>query len=184
MAISVGWIPSVRARTQKAEGGVADLMENDTSVSGALSDLVPPDGVLVDVRAVSKKNLLEQLCRVAAGLKGLDESALLQAVLERERLGSTGVGAGAAIPHARARALDHMCAVFARLTDPIDFDAIDGRPADLVILLLAPEEAGAEHLKALAKVSRTFRNEHFRESLRSAPDADAVRTLLLDASPA
>ena len=109
---------------------------------------------------------------------------VLDAVIEREKLGSTGVGHGVAIPHARTDLVDQVCGVFARLKQPVDFDAVDGRPADLIFLLLAPEDAGAEHLKALAQVSRLFRREDIRRSLRAAPDAQAMTVILSSAETA
>ncbi|MCW5724350.1 MAG: PTS IIA-like nitrogen regulatory protein PtsN [Maricaulaceae bacterium] len=144
----------------------------------ALSDLIPEGGVHADLGVSSRKQALQMLAEQAAAITGLKARPIFDAVLERERLGSTGVGEGVAIPHARIKGLERVIGLFARLRNPVDFDAIDGRPADLVFLLLAPEDAGAEHLKALARVSRLLRREDMRERLRSAPDADALQAVL------
>lgn len=144
----------------------------------SLSDILAPDGVLANVRASSKKQLFQELAAAAAEATGLPAQAVLDAVIEREKLGSTGVGSGVAIPHARLAGLDRVVGLFARLDQPIDFDAVDEKPADLIFLLLAPEEAEAERLKALARVSRTLRRPELREQLRAAPNRDSLRALL------
>ena len=115
---------------------------------------------------------------IAADLTGLNARDIFDAVLQRERLGSTGVGQGVAIPHARLAGVKEVVGVFARLRTPVDFESIDGRPADLIFMLIAPDDAGAEHLKALARVSRLLRREDVRQRLRAAPDADAVHAVL------
>ena len=116
--------------------------------------------------------------------RGLDVASrdIIAAAMERERLGSTGVGNGVALPHARIEGIDHVMAGFARLSDPMDFDSIDGRPVDLVAFLLAPADAAGAHLRALARVSRQLRREENRSRLRSAPDAMSVFTILSDNS--
>lgn len=144
----------------------------------ALSDLLPEGGVIADLSASSRKQALAGLCELAQRTLQVPARAVLDAVTERERLGSTGVGDGVAIPHARTEHVDRVCGVFARLKQAVDFDAVDGRPADLVFMLLAPEEAGAEHLKALAQVARLFRREEVRRALRAAPDAGAIAAIL------
>lgn len=144
----------------------------------ALADLIPSDGVVLDLGASSRKQVLQSLADLAARETGLNARTIFDAVLQRERLGSTGVGQGVAIPHARLAGIPAVAGFFARLKTPIDFDSIDGRPADLVFLLLAPEDAGAEHLKALARVSRLLRREDIRQRLRAAPDADAIQAVL------
>ena len=144
----------------------------------ALSDLIPPGGVSADLPATSRKQVLHSLAELAHRTLHVPTRPVLDAVTERERLGSTGVGEGVAIPHARLDQVDRVCGVFARLKHAVDFDAVDGRPADLVFLLLAPEDAGAEHLKALAQVSRLFRREDIRRAVRAAPDAAAIAALL------
>lgn len=144
----------------------------------ALSSLIPTGGVVADLAASSRKQALLGLAELAERALGVPARPVLDAVIERERLGSTGVGDGVAIPHARTDHVDRVCGVFARLKQPVDFDAVDGQPADLVFLLLAPENAGADHLKALAQVARFFRREDLRRAVRAAPDADALAALL------
>jgi PTS system nitrogen regulatory IIA component len=144
----------------------------------ALSDLIPPGGVVADLNASSRKQALHALCELAQRTLHVPARPLLEAVNERERLGATGVGDGVAIPHARTDLVDRVCGVFAKLKHAVDFDAPDGRPADLIFLLLAPEDAGAEHLRALAQVSRLFRRQDVRQALRAAPDSDAVAAIL------
>ena len=144
----------------------------------ALSDLIPNGGVAVDLGASSRKQALQAMSDIAADLTGLAPRDIFDAVLQRERLGSTGVGQGVAIPHARLAGVDEVVGVFARLRSPVDFESIDGRPAALIFMLIAPEDAGAEHLKALARVSRLLRREDVRQRLRAAPDADAIHAVL------
>ena len=144
----------------------------------ALSDLLPPDGVITGLSASSRKQVVQSLAEIAARFCDAKPRDIVDAVLERERLGSTGVGDGVAIPHARVAGVDRVFGVFARLRTPVDFDSIDGRPADLIVMLLAPEDSTAEHLKALARVSRVLRREDMRELLRGAADADAMNAIL------
>jgi PTS system nitrogen regulatory IIA component len=144
----------------------------------SLTNLIPHGGVAADVAATSRKQALHALSELAQRTLTVPARTVLDAVTERERLGSTGVGDGVAIPHARTDLVDRVCGVFARLKHPVDFDSVDGRPADLLFMLLAPEEAGAEHLKALAQVSRLFRRQEIRRALRAAPDADAISAIL------
>ena len=144
----------------------------------ALSDLIPTGGVAVELGASSRKQALQAMSDIAADLTGLNARDIFDAVLQRERLGSTGVGQGVAIPHARLAGVKEVVGVFARLRTPVDFESIDGRPADLIFMLIAPDDAGAEHLKALARVSRLLRREDVRQRLRAAPDADAVHAVL------
>jgi len=139
-----------------------------------------PDAVLASVKASGKKALLADLASRAAALMGLDERKLFDRLLERERLGSTGIGGGIAIPHGRMSTLSAPRGLFARLVNPIDFDSIDDRPVDIVFLLVAPEGAGADHLKALARVSRLLRDRNLVDKLRATESADALYALLLD----
>ena len=118
-------------------------------------------------------------CGAIGGAK-LKARDVVFSVMERERLGSTGVGYGVAIPHARLEGLEEVRAVFARLETPLDYDAIDDRPVDLVVLLLAPADAGGDHLKALAQISRLLRREDMRARLRSAPTAESLHLLLTE----
>ncbi len=141
-------------------------------------DLLTPKSILPNLRANSKKQALQELARRAAELTGQHERAVFDVLLERERLGTTGVGHGIAIPHGKLPALDRVQGLFARLERPIDFDAIDEQPVDLIFVLLAPEQAGADHLKALARVSRMLRDAQTCEKLRGADNADAIFALL------
>ena len=139
-----------------------------------IMDILSLKGVLANLKAGSKKQLLQELAAVAAQETGVHERTIFDVLLERERLGSTGVGNGIAIPHGKLTGLDRLCCVFARLRAPIEFDAIDEHPVDLIFLLLAPEAAGADHLKALARISRFFRDPEFRAKLLQAGDLDDV----------
>jgi PTS system nitrogen regulatory IIA component len=146
-----------------------------------ISDLLAPSGISVDLKVTSKKQALQELSRRAAEATGLDERTIFDALLERERLGTTGVGQGIAIPHGRFAKLKHIVGLFAKLDKPIPFDAVDDQPVDLIFLLLAPESAGADHLKALARVSRLLRDKSICAKLRGCDDADAVYALLTEA---
>ena len=148
-----------------------------------IEDLLNPSGVIHKLRATSKKQVLQELAKRAAEATGLPERQIFEVLLERERLGTTGVGNGIAIPHGKLPGLKRLFGMFARLDTPVDFDAIDEQPVDLVFLLLAPEAAGADHLKALARVSRLLRDRSVCEKLRGANQADAIYALLT-ASPA
>ena len=143
-----------------------------------------PESVLACVKASGKKSLLAELAAKAAPLFKLDERRLFDRLLERERLGSTGIGGGIAIPHGRMLGLAKPVGLFARLGHPVDFDSIDERPVDTVFLLLAPEGAGADHLKALARVSRLLRDRGLVEKLRATESADALYALLVETLPA
>lgn len=142
--------------------------------------LLSPDGVIAHLKANSKKQALQELSARAAKITGQHERAIFDTLLERERLGTTGVGNGIAIPHGRLPGLDKLYGLFARVERPIDFDSIDEMPVDLIFLLLAPESAGADHLKALARVSRLLRDKGVCEKLRGAESADAIYALLTD----
>ncbi len=143
-------------------------------------DLLPQEGVLANLKASSKKQALQELSSRAANITGLHERQIFDVLLERERLGTTGVGQGIAIPHGKLSDLGRLYGIFARLESPIDFDAIDDEPVDLIFLLLAPESAGADHLKALARVSRLLRNQEFCGKLRGSAEADAIYALLTE----
>jgi PTS system nitrogen regulatory IIA component len=142
--------------------------------------LSSPAHVMARLKAGNKKQALQEMARRAAELSGLHERAIFDVLLERERLGTTGVGNGIAIPHGKLPDAKGMFGLFARLDGPIDFDAIDEQPVDLVFLLLAPEGAGADHLKALARVSRLLRDRAICEKLRGTDQADAIYALLTD----
>lgn len=143
-----------------------------------ITSLISPESVVPSLKATSKKQALQELAKHAAALTGLHERAIFDVLLERERLGSTGVGNGIGIPHGKLPQLTRLYGVFARLDRPIDFEAIDEQPVDLVFLLLAPESAGADHLKALARVSRLLRDKHMCEKLRATSTADGLYALL------
>jgi PTS system nitrogen regulatory IIA component len=142
--------------------------------------LTGPEAVVATVKATGKKALLAELASRAARVFKLNERSLFDRLLERERLGSTGIGGGIAIPHARMPALAKPIGLFARIAQPIDFDAVDDRPVDIVFLLVAPEGAGADHLKALARVSRLLRDRTLVDKLRATENADALYALLVD----
>jgi PTS system nitrogen regulatory IIA component len=147
-----------------------------------LADLLSPDSVVANLRAANKKQALQDIAAAATKIARLPERQIFEALLERERLGTTGVGQGVAIPHAKFAGLDRLYGVFARLEQPVDFEAIDERPVDLIFALLAPEDAGAEHLKALARVSRLLRNAQICAKLRATQDQDALYALLTEPS--
>ena len=142
--------------------------------------LTGPDAVLASAKATGKKALLAELASRASGLFNVDERKLFDRLLERERLGSTGIGGGFAIPHGRMATMVKPLGLFARMAHPVDFDAIDERPVDIVFLLVTPEGAGADHLKALARVSRLLRDRSLVEKLRATENAEALYALLVE----
>jgi PTS system nitrogen regulatory IIA component len=146
--------------------------------------LVLPQAVEAALAAVTKKDVLQSLAASAATLLGKDKFVVFDVLWERERLGTTGVGQGIAIPHGRVPGLDKVFGFFARIAEPVDFEAIDDKPVDLVFLLLAPEAAGADHLQALAAVSRLLRDSKLCEQLRKAKDAAGLYRLLTEAEEA
>ena len=148
-----------------------------------IADLITPRSVVAQLRATNKKQALQELAKRAAALTGVQERTIYDVLIERERLGSTGIGMGIGIPHGRLPGLDTLCGIFARLDRPVPFDAIDDQPVDLIFLLLAPEGAGADHLKALARVSRLLRDRNVCEKLRGTDNADALYALLIDRTP-
>lgn len=139
-----------------------------------LSDLLTRDHVVAQLDAKSKKQALQELSNLAAAGCSVDAREIFETLLQRERLGSTGVGHGVAIPHGKFEKLDKLCGIFAKLDQPIDFDAMDNTPVDLIFLLLAPESAGADHLKALARIARTLRDPAIAAKLRGADNAEAI----------
>jgi nitrogen PTS system EIIA component len=143
-----------------------------------LNDLLSAQAVLPALKVKTKKQALQELAAHAAKLCDASEREIFEKLLQRERLGSTGIGRGVAIPHAKLAKLDRLVGMFARVERPIDFEALDGEPVDLVFLLLAPEGAGADHLKALARIARLLRDEKIAEELRRARDENALRALL------
>jgi nitrogen PTS system EIIA component len=143
-----------------------------------LDDLLIPGSVLPALKVNGKKQAVQELSARAATVTGLPERDVFDAVLQRERLGSTGIGAGIAIPHCKLPKVTKLHGVFARLEKPIDFDALDGEPVDLIFLLVAPEAAGADHLKALARMARLLRDPAITAKLRAMRDADGIFALL------
>jgi PTS system nitrogen regulatory IIA component len=146
-----------------------------------LSDFLDFDAITTRLSAGNKRSLLQQLSNLAAQRLGVDAAPIQASVSEREQLGSTGFGQGVAIPHGKIESLGRIYALFARLAEPIDYKAIDGRSVDLVFLLLSPTDAGAEHLKALAAISRVTRDIPALEKVRGARSRDALAAVLMGA---
>lgn len=147
-----------------------------------LADLISPDAIVSRIKSSQKSEVLLEMVEVAVRAYGVDLAAALESTLERERLGGTGVSDGVAIPHARLKGLASPKAVLAVLDPAIDFDAPDGRPADIIVLLLSPEEAGADHLKALARISRLLRRKDIRDGIRAARSAAAIHAFTCDSA--
>jgi PTS system nitrogen regulatory IIA component len=147
-----------------------------------VTDLIRPHAVVPNLRVTSKKQALQELSRRASDLIDVPERRIFEVLVERERLGTTGVGNGIAIPHGKLSELTDLQAMFARLETPIDFEAIDEQPVDLICVLLAPESAGADHLKALARISRLLRDRNVCEKLRGSDSADAVYAILTESA--
>ena len=145
-----------------------------------LTDLLDGECVVANLRATSKKQVLQELARRAADITNIDERKIFAVLMDRERLGTTGVGSGIAIPHGKLPELDRLYGIFARLEKPVDFQSIDERPVDLIFVLLAPEEAGAGHLKALSRVSRLLRDQNTCEKLRGTCEVDALSAILTE----
>ncbi len=150
----------------------------DVPLPMRLTDLLQPEAVVASFRASSKKQLLHELSEKAAHISHLPARQIFDSVLQRERLGSTGIGNGIAIPHAKLEKCPSIIGVFARLEKPVDFEAVDGTPVDLVFLLLAPESAGADHLKALARIARVLRDPAIIAKLRAIQDPAALYAVL------
>jgi PTS system nitrogen regulatory IIA component len=150
-----------------------------------LGDLLTKDGIVLSLKATTKKQVLQELAQRASKLTGLGQRDIFDTLLQRERLGSTGLGRGIAIPHVKLRQLKAIVCLFARLETPVEFEALDDEPVDLVFVLLAPEHAGGDHLKALARVSRLVREPKAIQRLRRAKDKAALLTILTEkaASP-
>ncbi|HEY0442557.1 MAG TPA: PTS IIA-like nitrogen regulatory protein PtsN [Xanthobacteraceae bacterium] len=143
-----------------------------------IDDLLTPAAVIPALKVNNKKQALQELSAKAAGLSGQSERAILDVLMQREKLGSTAVGGGVAIPHGKLPKLENLVGLFARLARPIDFEALDGQQVDLIFLLLAPEGAGADHLKALARVARLLRDPDVGRKLRDSLDAEALFAVL------
>jgi PTS system nitrogen regulatory IIA component len=147
-----------------------------------IADLLTLRGVIAQLRVSNKKQALQEIARRGATLAGVAERQIYDALADRERLGSTGIGRGVAVPHGKLAELPRLCGLFVRLERPIAFDAIDDQPVDLMFVLLAPPDAGAEHLRALARVSRLLRDLTICRKLRGTDSADALYALLTDRS--
>ncbi|MEZ5763186.1 MAG: PTS IIA-like nitrogen regulatory protein PtsN [Xanthobacteraceae bacterium] len=143
-----------------------------------VTDLVAPEAIIPALKVISKKQALQELAARAAVLTGQNERTIFEVLLQREKLGTTAVGYGVAIPHGKLPKLDRIFGLFARLERPIDFEAMDNQPVDLMFLLLAPEGAGAEHLKALARVARLLRDQDTANKLRASRDAQSLYAVL------
>lgn len=144
-----------------------------------IGELLVRDGIFLRSGASSKRQALQVVAAAAAQALGVDEDRVFDALMEREALGSTGLGSGVAVPHARLAGLDSVRAVFVRLDTPVPYEAIDDRPVDLMFALFAPPRDGAEHLRALAAVSRALRSSGLREQLRQAHTPDAIHALFV-----
>lgn len=147
-----------------------------------LSDIIHSNAVIPKLKASSKKKVLQELADFAAGIVAIDAKLIFETLMQRERLGSTGLGHGIAIPHGKIGEIDKVYGVFARLAQPVDFEATDDEPVDLIFLLLAPENAGADHLKALARISRMLRDQALVEKLRGTEDAGGLYSILTEPS--
>ncbi len=143
-----------------------------------VASLLTPDSVLAGIKGNGKKQVLQELSSHVARLAELSERAVFETLLQRERLGTTGIGQGIAIPHGRIAGLERLVGLFARLARPVDFEALDGEPVDLVFILLAPEDAGADHLQALARIARLFRAPATAQKLRQTEDPAALYAIL------
>ncbi|HVB89516.1 MAG TPA: PTS IIA-like nitrogen regulatory protein PtsN [Beijerinckiaceae bacterium] len=143
-----------------------------------LTELISADAIIPAIKASGKKQVLQEMSEKAAKVSGLFSREIFEALLQRERLGSTGVGEGVAIPHGKLPRVGRIFGVFARLAKPVDWESLDAAPVDLVFLLIAPESAGADHLKALARIARAMREPALTAKLRAARDASALYAML------
>src|SRR5216110_2068855 len=149
-----------------------------------LTDLVAPNAIVPALKVNGKKQAIQELAGRAAKLTGQNERLIFETLMQREKLGSTGVGNGIAIPHGKLAKLNSLFGLFARLERPVDFEALDGLPVDLIFVLLAPEGAGADHLRALARIARLLRDRDVARKLRQSRDAEALYAVLTLPPPA
>lgn len=151
-----------------------------------LDAIIDKNSVLASLKAQNKKQLLQELSQALGASLAIDHRVIFETLLKREKLGSTGIGQGIAIPHGKMPTLSRVYGLFARLATPVDFDSVDGQPVDLVFVLLAPEHAGADHLKALARISRLLRDPVVVAKLRGTDDAEGLYAILTEpaATPA
>ena len=143
-----------------------------------LSEIMSEKSIFLGLKSNSKRQLLQDMASKAAEITGINERTIGDAVLERENLGSTGFGEGTALPHGRFEGLDKVYGFFAKLSSPVDFEAIDGKPVDLVFMLLSPEDNGADHLTALAQASRLLKDENIRSKLRQMNSSQEIKALI------
>jgi nitrogen PTS system EIIA component len=148
-----------------------------------LTDLVAPQAVIPSLKVNNKKQALQEIAAKASAISERPERDIFDILIQREKLGSTAIGNGIAIPHGKLPKLNRLVGLFARLDRPIDFDALDGQPVDLIFVLLAPEGAGADHLKALARIARMLRDHELANKLRDARDAEAIYAVLAMPTP-
>lgn len=146
-------------------------------------DLVAPQAIIPALKVNNKKQALQEIAAKAAESTGRSEREIFDVLMQREKLGSTAVGNGIAIPHGKLAKIDRIFGAFARLDRPIDFEALDGQPVDLIFVLLAPENAGADHLKALARIARMLRDTDLANKLRDARDPEAIYAVLALPTP-
>jgi nitrogen PTS system EIIA component len=154
------------------------LDDREFEIHMPLTDLITPEAVLPSLKAATKKQALLEISERAGAVSGLSSREIFDALLQRERLGSTGVGNGIAIPHGKMPKCERIFGIFARLERPIDFEALDGAPVDLIFLLIAPEAAGADHLKALARIARVLRDGALTSKLRASRDRSVLFSIL------
>ena len=145
-----------------------------------LDCIIDKQSVLANVKARNKKQLLQELSQALSAIVAVDHRIIFETLLKREKLGSTGIGQGIAIPHGKVPSLNRVYGLFARLSQPVDFDSVDSQPVDLVFVLLAPEHAGADHLKALAKISRVLRDPGIVEKLRGTESSEGLYDILTE----
>ena len=143
-----------------------------------LSEIMSEKSIFLGLKSNSKRQLLQDMASKAAEITGINERTIFDTVLERENLGSTGFGEGTALPHGRFEGLDKVYGFFAKLSSPVDFEAIDGKPVDLVFMLLSPEDNGADHLTALAQASRLLKDETIRSKLRQMNSSQEIKALI------
>ena len=146
----------------------------------SLDEIIDDQSVLANVKAQGKKQLLLELAQAMASRVAIDHRVIFETLLTREKLGSTGIGQGIAIPHGKVPTLSRVYGLFARLATPVDFESVDGQPVDLVFVLLAPDHAGADHLKALAKISRLLRDPVIVQKLRGTDSAESLYAILTE----
>ncbi len=142
-----------------------------------ISNILSADSIVVDIEASTKRELLEKIAVYGAKKSGLHEKEIFDALLQRERLGTTGTGDGVAIPHSRFANLNKIHGVFVRLSTPVDFESVDEKPVDLIFTLLAPESAGADHLKALSQIAKVFKDEGAKTELRQAKNGAGIQSV-------